>query len=99
MKVTKVTIAATMLANQVSDTAAPALSLADCHRLPIVEISPSGRVDIIDGYHRVAGMIAAGETTIDCLTCDDDGVLGDAANAEHLDLQAAALDAIYSAAE
>ncbi len=72
------------------------LSQADCPAMPIVEIV-HGRAEIADGYHRIAGMIAAGERIIDCLTCDDDAVLGAAANAEQPDAQGIALAAIYAA--
>lgn len=99
MKVTRITIEASKFVNQVADTQSAPLCQRDCKSLPIVEILPGGRVDIIDGFHRIAGMIAAGETMIACLTCDDSDILGDAADAENTTRQAAALAAIYSAAE
>jgi len=97
MQVTRVMVDANKFASAVADVIAPALHKSDCVRLPIVEIMPSGRIEIIDGYHRIAGMIAAGETTIDCLTCDDAGVLGDASNPERPEQQEIALEAIYAA--
>lgn len=96
MKVTQIGIEISKLANQVADVSAPALAATDCHRLPIVEILPSGRVEIVDGFHRIAGMIAAGETIIPCLTCDNEDVLAAAANAEDPVAQLAALKMIYA---
>lgn len=98
MTVTRVTINAAKLLEIVADTMAPELSQAECEFRPIIEVLPSGRIEIVDGYHRIAGMIAAGETEIECLTCDDDDLIGDAANAEDTDAQSAALRAIYAAA-
>ena len=73
----------------------PPLSQADCDWPPVVDRAGN----ICDGMHRVAGMIAAGETTIDCVTCDDDSLLGDAANAENPEKQAAAIRSIYAAVQ
>ena len=72
----------------------PPLSKADCPHPPIVDAAG----DICDGMHRVAGMIAAGETAISCVTCDDIDLLGDAADAENPVRQAEALARIYEAA-
>lgn len=99
MIATKTKIDASKMANQVSGTQAIALCQFDCPMPPVVEIMPSGQVEIIDGFHRIAGMIAAGETQIDCITCDDDDVLAAAANAERPDEQDEALAAIYGAAK
>ena len=97
MIVTRMTVPAATLAAEVADTDSAPLAQRDCPALPIVAVSPSGKIEIIDGFHRIAGMIAAGETDIVCLTCDDLDVLGDAANAENPKKQAAALSAIYKA--
>lgn len=97
MKITKLMIDTAKLASQVAGVSAPALDPTDCRRLPIVEVLPSGRVDIIDGFHRISGMIAWGATTIDCIMCDDSDLLADAANPEDSIKQAAAIDAIYGA--
>jgi hypothetical protein len=59
-------------------------------------IDDSGRVDIIDGYHRLAGMIAAGETVLPVVDCDDAELCGIAANAEDAEAQAEALATIYA---
>ncbi len=73
----------------------PPLSQADCQHPPIVDADG----DICDGMHRVAGMIAAGETEIDCVTCDDSNLLGEIANAEHPAKQAAAIRTLYAAVQ
>jgi hypothetical protein len=59
-------------------------------------IDDSGKVDIIDGYHRIAGMIAAGETVLPVVVCDDAKLCGIAANAEDTEAQAEALVKIYA---
>jgi hypothetical protein len=59
-------------------------------------IDDSGKVDIIDGYHRLAGMIAAGETTLPVVVCDNPKLCGIAANAEDTEAQAEALATIYA---
>jgi hypothetical protein len=71
----------------------PPLSQADCPHPPIVDAAG----DICDGMHRVAGMIAAGETAIACVTCDDTNLLGEIADAEHPAQQANAIRKIYDA--
>lgn len=96
MKSTVIQISAEAVRGQVADTSAPALDPADCKCLPIVEIIGS-RVDIIDGFHRIAGMLAFGATLVNAVTCDDADVLADAANAENPVKQHAAIDAIYAA--
>lgn len=95
MTVTRLTIDASRFASAVSGVTAPALAQSDCRRAPIVELLAGGCVEIVDGYHRIAGMIAAGETAIDCLTCDDSDLIADAGNPERPARQAAALDRIY----
>ena len=80
------------------------LNPADGVALPIVEIVGT-RVDIIDGYHRLAGMIAwarqadlsLGSVAVRCATCDDASVLADAANADRPGSQQSAIDRIYAA--
>ena len=96
MTSTVIQIDAARLMSQVADVDAPSLDPADCRHMPIVEII-GHRVDIIDGYHRIAGMIRAGATVISCVTCDDADVLSDAANPEDSTTQAAAIAAIYAA--
>jgi hypothetical protein len=96
MKSTVIQINADSVRNQIADTSAPALDPADCQHLPIVDMT-GGRVEIIDGYHRIAGMLAYGATTISVVTCDDKDVLADAANAEQPEKQQAAVSAIYAA--
>jgi hypothetical protein len=59
-------------------------------------IDDSGKVDIIDEYHRLAGMIAAGETVLPVVNCDDAKLCGIAANAEDTEAQAEALATIYA---
>jgi hypothetical protein len=59
-------------------------------------IDDSGKVDIIDGYHRLAGMIAAGETVLPVVKCDDAKLCGIAAIAEDSESQAEALATIYA---
>jgi hypothetical protein len=59
-------------------------------------ITDSGKVDIIDGYHRLAGMLAAGETVLPVVICDDPKLCGIAANAEDAESQAEALATIYA---
>jgi len=98
MTVTRISIAASRVANQVADVIAPALAASDCKPLPIVAMLPSGRVDIVDGYHRIAGLIAGGAETIDCLVCDDEDLVAAAGNAEDTTAQQAALEVIYAAA-
>jgi hypothetical protein len=98
MRVTAITISAAQLAFEVSDTESAPLNQCDCKQLPIVDVADSGRVEIVDGFHRIAGMILAGETAIACLICDDDNVIADAANGENAESQERALAAIYAAA-
>jgi len=98
MRATIINVDATSLVDQVADCCdVPTLSQADCPAMPVVEMRPSGRVEIVDGYHRIAGMIAAGETAITCVTCDDADLLGDIGNAEDPERQAQALNELYSA--
>lgn len=91
-----ITIESGKLLNLVCDTDAAPLAQSDCKALPIVEILPSGRIEIVDGYHRIAGMIAAGETAINCVVCDDEQLVCDAANNEQTASQRAAIESIYS---
>lgn len=94
----KITISAAQVRNAVSGVEAPALDPADCRELqiPVVYVMPDGRVDIVDGYHRIAGMLAYGAESIECVTTDDFDLLADAGNAEQPSVQRAAIEAIYS---
>lgn len=80
----------------VADVDSTLLAQSDCKAMPIVERLPSGRIEIVDGYHRIAGMILAGETAINCVVCDDEQLVCDAANNEQPEAQRAAIEAIYS---
>ena len=71
----------------------------DCHELPIVEVLPSGYVDIVDGYHRIAAMIMGGAEQIPCIVCDDEDLICDAGNAEDPSRQRAAVKKIYQMAK
>ena len=90
------TITAASVAGRVHDVESSPLRAIDCKVLPVVMIDDSGKVDIIDGYHRIAGMIAAGETTLPVVVCDDAKLCGIAANAEDAESQAEALATIYA---
>ena len=94
---TKIQVDAKLLAGKVFDVESRPLAAADCKVLPVVFLDDEGKFDLIDGYHRVAGMIAAGETSIPCVLCDDAKLCGIAADAEDLESQAEALATIYSA--
>lgn len=45
------------------DDPAP-LAADDCNYPPIVRITKSGGYAVVDGFHRLAGMVAAGETRL-----------------------------------
>jgi hypothetical protein len=92
----RTTITAASVAGRVHDVESRPLRASDCRVLPVVMIDGSGKVDIIDGYHRLAGMIAAGETILPVVDCDDAKLCGIAANAENPESQAEALAAIYA---
>ena len=96
MASTQTTITAASVAGRVHDVGSSPLRAIDCKVLPVVMITDSGKVDIIDGYHRLAGMIAAGETTLPVVVCDDAKLCGIAANAEDAESQAEALATIYA---
>jgi hypothetical protein len=93
---TQTTITAASVAGRVHDVESSPLLASDCKVLPVVMIDDSGRVDIIDGYHRLAGMIAAGETVLPVVVCGDAKLCGIAANAEDTEAQAEALATIYA---
>ena len=93
----KTRVDAKLLAGKVFDVESKPLAAADCKVLPVVFLDDEGKFDLIDGYHRVAGMIAAGETSIPCVLCDDARLCGIAADAEDLESQAEALATIYAA--
>jgi len=92
----RTTITAASVAGRVHDVESKPLRASDCKVLPVVMIDESGKVDIIDGYHRLAGMIAAGETVLPVVNCDDAKLCGIAANAEDTEAQAEALATIYA---
>lgn len=91
----KITVETSKLALQVEGMCCAPLDACEIRHLPIVEVTPTGRVEIIDGFHRIAGLIAGGATEIECVTSDDADLL-DAA-AEPGAGQQAAIDAIYAA--
>lgn len=97
MNAIKIKVDAKLLANKVYDVESRPLAAADCKVLPVVFLGDDGKYDLIDGYHRVAGMIASGETSIPCVLCDDAKLCGIAADAGDLESQAEALAAIYAA--
>lgn len=97
MDATRIRVDAKLLAGKVFDVESKPLAAADCKVLPVVFLDAEGKFDLIDGYHRVAGMIAAGETSIPCVMCDDAKLCGIAANAEDPEAQADALATIYAA--
>ena len=97
MNASKIKVDAKLLAGKVFGVESRPLAAADCKVLPVVFLDAEGRYDLIDGYHRVAGMIAAGEMSIPCVLCDDAELCGIAANAEDLESQAEALATIYAA--
>jgi hypothetical protein len=97
MRVTRLTISSDRLRYMVADVTAPPLAQADCRRAPIVKVLDGGDVEIVDGYHRIAGMIAAGETAIDCITCDNTDLIALAADPGRPERQRRALAAIYRA--
>ena len=96
MNAIKTTITASSVAGRVHDVESSPLRAIDCKIFPVVMITDSGKVDIVDGYHRIAGMIAAGETILPVVVCDDANVCGIAANAEDAEAQAEALATIYA---
>lgn len=96
MKSTRLTIDAARFAAAVSDLIGSVQAISSVHSLPVVEIC-GDRIEIIDGYHRIAGLIAGGAETIECVTCDCEDTLGDAANAERPGVQREALRRIYAA--
>jgi len=71
MKSTRLTIEASKFRNQVSDLLGyvQPLHASDVRFPPIVDVS-GDRVEICDGFHRIAGLIAGGAETIECVTCD-----------------------------
>jgi hypothetical protein len=97
MRVTRLTISADRLRHIVADVTSSPLAQSDCRRAPIVEVLDGGSVEIVDGYHRIAGMIAAGETHIDCITCDNTDLIALAADPGRPERQRRALAAIYRA--
>ena len=71
MKTTRLTIDVGKLRNQVADLLGyvQPLHASDIRFPPIVDVS-GDRVEICDGYHRIAGLIAGGAEVIECVTCD-----------------------------
>lgn len=78
------------------------LSPSNCDPLVIVERMPSGTVNIVDGFHRTAGMVkwARGRDReldaikVQVVVCDDAGLLRDAG--EPGPKQGGAIEAIYA---
>lgn len=72
----------------------------------IVAVAPSGRLEIVDGFHRTAGMVRwcrGNDVTLDAceinvVVCGDEALIADAANPGWPRKQQAAIDAIYEAA-
>ena len=103
---TIITITLADVADAVADVVGESLdpSTLPVESLPIVE-RLSRRIDIVDGYHRLAGMVAwanergldLADVTVRCLTSDDSDLLADAANAERPSRQSAAIAAIVAA--
>jgi hypothetical protein len=71
--------------------------IGSVHYLPVVEVSRSGRVDILDGYHRIAALIAGGAEAIECVTCDDADLLAACADSDRRDAQRDACSRLYAA--
>jgi len=98
MHATRLTIDASRLRNQVSDLLGYVhpLDASDVRHLPIVDIC-GDRVEICDGYHRIAGLIAGGAETIDCVTCDVPRWLSYAADNGQQTMHRFAIQRIYAA--
>ena len=108
MNAKQVTIALDRLARHIDAEliaeASPLSPAGTATACPIVELI-GDRVDIIDGFHRVAGMVAwarrrglaLDSVTVHCVTCDDAALLADAADAEHPEAQRVAIARIYAA--
>ena len=96
MNARKITIPVSQLRNAVSDLIGYVEPLDGVHYLPVVAVLGGGAIDIIDGYHRIAGLIRGGAEAIDCVTCDDIDLLAAAASDSRSEQQAAT-SAIYAA--
>lgn len=106
MTTTTMTIKLGQIADEAGDYVdeAPALDPADAREPQIVEVSPSGTLSIVDGFHRTAGQVrwcrengvAVEDCEITVVACDDAALIRDAA--EPGPKQQAAIEAIYAAA-
>lgn len=76
-------------------TEAPALAEGDSYHPVLVEAMPSGRYDVLDGFHRVAGLRASGASLVRVIVVDDVDLA--AAVSEPGPEQDAAIEAIYDA--
>ena len=98
MKSTRLTIDVSKLRNAVSDLIGyvQPLDATDIRNPPIVDIC-GDRVEICDGYHRIAGLIAGGAETIECVTCDVPQWLAHAADNNQQTMHRFAIGRIYAA--
>lgn len=98
MKTTRLTIDASKLRNAVFDLIGyvQPLDASDIRNPPIVEIS-GDRVEICDGYHRIAALIAGGAESIECVTCDVQRWLSYAADNSQQTMHRFAIGRIYAA--
>lgn len=102
------TIKLSQIADEASDYVdqVPALDPADDIQPVIVSALPSGGLEIVDGFHRTAGMVrwcrAEGVPLDACeiavVLCGDDKLVGQAGNTAFPRKQQAAIDAIYELA-
>ena len=72
------------------------LDAADIRNPPIVDIC-GDRVEICDGYHRIAALIAGGAESIECVTCDVPRWLSYAADNNQQTMHRFAIGRIYAA--
>lgn len=98
MKSTRLIIDAGKLRNAVSDLIGyvQPLDATDIRNPPIVDIC-GDRVEICDGYHRIAGLIAGGAESIECVTCDVPRWLSYAADNNQQTMHRFAIGRIYAA--
>ena len=98
MKSTRLTIDASKLRNAVADLIGyvQPLHSSEIRNPPIVDIC-GDRVEICDGYHRIAGLIAGGAESIECVTCDVQRWLSYAADNGGQTMHRFAIGRIYAA--
>ena len=103
--VTRQTIDLSSLANTVADTEAPGCDATICRDVIVVR-SARGSLDLIDGFHRVAGLFAGGQTVASVIVIDGDlddelaETVGRAADpSDRMDLHEAAIAAIVEMAQ